>query len=135
MKWRWRWWNKSPKPKKVYLGYTEITYASGKGADVVITQKFTLQFYAMDNDLEQRWCTWVGSDYSVQTHPYHAQRVVPWLEGGNLYTPIAKPSEWLREYTERVNGYKWIDDIWVKPAPSLEKREGNVLTLIKKDKS
>ena len=51
-----------------------------------------------------------------------------WLEGGNLWTPISNPSDWLRDHTEKKHGFKRVGDVWVKPAP-IESREGNVITM------
>lgn len=125
---------RSPKHFKnwTYLGWRELTYYEGDVTN--ITETFHIQFYAKGKDLEYRKieCDQARinktKEYSLKCHGFYQKAIVPWLNGGNIYSPISNPSEAFIEIVSSENGYTFMGGKWVKPAIKVEHKD-NVITL------
>jgi hypothetical protein len=115
----WPFTPKLPKPPWQYLGWREIHYVDDAGA-VVATQ--TIQFYARGAELEERefrYCE-KGQFDRWASHKFIQQHVVPWSEGGNLWTPISHPSGFLQDWTKERHRFEWKEGRWFKPAKQIK---------------
>lgn len=115
---------RTPPVEWVHLGYVELSYIDEQKKP---TSVHVVHFFADKDDLSRRRVEVLNRSLA-EWHNYYQKYVVEWLKGGNLWKPIASPSDWFKAYTARETGHKHVDGKWIKPVP-IECREGNVITL------
>lgn len=104
------------KPSWVYLGWIEISFVDENKQKLSST---TVHFYARGDKLKER--KFECADYSYWSrHAFVQQMIIPWVYGNNLWEPIAKPSENLKEWTKKDCGYEWKSNHWYKPVEHVE---------------
>lgn len=111
-----------------YLGYTSLAYTNSENN--AVTSRNTIHFWGKGENLVFRKIS--NLHPSFKYHIGFQEGIYPWTVDNNvnLYHPIHCPSEWLKQYTKDKTGYEFINSVWVKPAPAIEKT-GNVLYIQK----
>jgi hypothetical protein len=85
------WWRGR---KWVYLGQTSLILSyTNRDTNVEVRKADCMvHFYAWQNNMKKRKYKYAGPDPDTfERDQWYHKNVVPWLEGGDIWKPIAKP--------------------------------------------
>lgn len=100
-----------------YLGWSEPKYSNNKGKT---TESCVVHFYvdaADDSNRKVEHDQWSHS--KMKTHPFYQKRVIPWLNGEDIYVPVYNPASYLHTWAKK-QGWTWdgTKEWWVHANPT-----------------